>query len=163
MKIRAILLDDEQSALDNMNLLLSRYCQNIELIASFSSPKAALARISDLDFDLLFLDIEMPEMSGFDFLDKVEELDFQVIFITSYNQYALKAIRYSALDYILKPIDIDELIAAVKRVEDRYKDGMPIKPSSQVGKAELKCQKRSPLHPDGQNTSPYNSYYTISS
>jgi len=128
MKMKAVVIDDEQIAIDNLNYLLSGYCPSVEVVGSFTSPVAALQRMADLDPDLLFLDIEMPRLSGFDFLDQLPVRDQQVIFITSYNQYAMKAIRYSALDYILKPIDVDELKQAVSRALERMQHSIPVKP-----------------------------------
>lgn len=128
MKLRAIIVDDEQDAVDNLNYILSHYCPTVEVIASFASPLAALQRIPGLEPDLLFLDIEMPRLSGFDLLDQLESRDFQVIFITSYNQYAMRAIRYSALDYLLKPIDIEELTSSVERAFARQQLHQPLQP-----------------------------------
>ncbi|MBT3242318.1 MAG: response regulator transcription factor [Bacteroidetes bacterium] len=126
--MRTIIIDDEQDALDNLNFLLKKYCSSVEVIASFTSARAAITRLAELEFDLLFLDIEMPQLSGFDFLDRLQKTDFQLIFVTSYNQYALKAFRYSALDYILKPIDIEELQSSVEKANQRSKQHYPVQP-----------------------------------
>lgn len=128
MKIKAIILDDELDALDNLHFLLKNYCQDVEVIASFVSAKAALSALPSLDFDILFLDIEMPVLSGFDFLDQLDNNDFQIVFITSYNQYAIKAFRYSALDYLLKPVDIEELKLVAEKAVSRCEQNLPLQP-----------------------------------
>jgi two-component system LytT family response regulator len=115
--INAILIDDEQHCLDTLNFLLKEYCPEIEILDKCRSGKAALESIEKLKPSLVFLDIEMPGMNGFEILEKFEEIPFAVIFTTSYDQYAIKAIRFSALDYLLKPIDPKELIVAVHKVQ----------------------------------------------
>lgn len=115
--IKAVLVDDEVNSLDALNILLSENCPQVEVIARFASPQMALDRIKQLSPDLLFLDIEMPGFNGFELLERLGSISFQVIFTTSYDQYGIKAIKFSALDYILKPIDPEELVAAVGKVQ----------------------------------------------
>src|SRR5215813_11365561 len=114
--IKSILVDDEVHCLDTLNILLKEYCPEVEILQRCSSGKAALDAIEKLKPSLVFLDIEMPAMNGFEMLEKFEEIPFAVIFTTSYDQYAIKAIRFSALDYLLKPIDPKELAVAVRKV-----------------------------------------------
>jgi len=113
----AIIVDDEKHCRDVLGLLLQKHCPIVNLVASCSEGASALEAIEMHRPDIVFLDIEMPEMSGFDMLEACRFTNFEVIFTTAYNEYAIKAIRHNALDYILKPIDKDELIQAVFRVQ----------------------------------------------
>jgi class 3 adenylate cyclase/DNA-binding NarL/FixJ family response regulator len=115
--IKAILIDDEVHCLDTLNMLLADYCPEVEVMEICQTPKKGLEAIEKLKPELVFLDIEMPAMNGFELLQQFKEIPFFVIFTTSYDQYAIKAIRFSALDYLLKPIDPKELIAAVHKVQ----------------------------------------------
>jgi two-component system LytT family response regulator len=113
--IKAVLIDDEEHCLDTLHLMLRDYCPEVLVLSKCQSAKEALQAIESQKPDLLFLDIEMPGMSGFELLKHYAAPPFAVIFTTSYDQYALKAIRFSALDYLLKPIDTDELQQAVQK------------------------------------------------
>ena len=115
--IKAILVDDEVHSLDALSILLNDFCPQVEVVARCPSAKMALETVRTFSPDLLFLDIEMPGFNGFELLEKLGSISFQVIFTTSYDQYAIKAIKFSALDYILKPIDPRELIDAVNKVQ----------------------------------------------
>ncbi|MCK4922982.1 MAG: response regulator, partial [Bacteroidales bacterium] len=115
MKIRAIIVDDEKPARDNLSGMLRNYCPDIELIGEASDPVTAENLINELIPDLLFLDIRLSKTTGFDLLRKIEQREFGVIFVTAYDNYAIKAIKFSAVDYILKPISYHELIQAVKK------------------------------------------------
>src|SRR5215813_1321716 len=117
--IKSILVDDEVHCLDTLNILLKEYCPEVEILQRCSSGKAALDAIEKLKPALVFLDIEMPIMNGFELLEQFTDIPFSVIFTTSYDQYAIKAIRFSALDYLLKPIDPKELINAVQKVQEQ--------------------------------------------
>jgi two-component system LytT family response regulator len=116
--IKAIIVDDEPYCAEALEILLSRYCPNVNVLSICNSGVAALKKINEQKPDLLFLDIEMPQMNGFELLQKIPEPCFKLIFTTSYDQYAIKAIRYSALDYLLKPIDREELQAAVQKANE---------------------------------------------
>lgn len=115
--IKAILVDDEVHCLDTLSILLSDYCPEVQVMERCMSAKQGLMAIGKHNPALVFLDIEMPAMNGFELLEQFTEIPFAIIFTTSYDQYAIKAIRFSALDYLLKPIDPKELIAAVHKVE----------------------------------------------
>src|SRR5436190_3074253 len=115
--IKAILIDDEFHCLDTLSMLLSDYCPDVQVVERCMSAKQALVAIQRHQPALIFLDIEMPIMNGFDLLEQFSEIPFAVIFTTSYDQYAIKAIRFSALDYLLKPIDAKELVVAVNKVK----------------------------------------------
>src|SRR6201981_3921132 len=115
--IKAIIIDDEVHCVDTLSILLADYCPEVEVMEKCMSPKKGLEAIERLKPELIFLDIEMPIMNGFELLEQFKEIPFSVIFTTSYDQYAIKAIRFSALDYLLKPIDPKDLISAVQRIE----------------------------------------------
>jgi two-component system LytT family response regulator len=117
--INAILIDDEKHCLETLRMMLNRYCKDVHIIEECSSAKKGLEAIERHSPDLIFLDIEMPIMNGFELLQRLPEIPFAVIFTTSYDQYAIKAIKFSALDYLLKPIDPEELISAVAKVSSR--------------------------------------------
>lgn len=117
--IKAILVDDELHGLETLSILLTDYCPDVKVMEKCSSAKKALEAIAKTKPDLVFLDIEMPIMNGFELLEQFEQIPFSVIFTTSYDQYAIKAIRFSALDYLLKPVDPKELIAAVNKVNNK--------------------------------------------
>jgi len=113
--IRAIVVDDEPYASAALQTLLKKHCPDVVVEAACNSAQEAEKRITELKPQLVFLDIEMPHRSGFELLEQFMPASFQVIFTTSYDQYAIKAIRFSALDYLLKPIDPQELKAAVAK------------------------------------------------
>lgn len=117
--IKAIIVDDEPYCCESLATLLQRYCPQVQLLDICYNGAVALKAISEDKPELLFLDIEMPQMNGFDLLEKLREINFQLIFTTSYDQYAIKAIRFSALDYLLKPIDREELQKAVHKAASR--------------------------------------------
>ena len=113
-KIRAILIDDEEKALEGLQLKVNRFFPEIEIIATCNNPENAINTINEQQPDLVFIDIEMPVYSGFDVLSKVTFPDFETIFVTAYNNYAIEAIKHTAIGYIIKPIDNDELKLAIQ-------------------------------------------------
>jgi two-component system, LytTR family, response regulator len=115
--MKAILIDDEGHCLNTLSILLNEYCPDVEITARCRSAAQGLEAIEKGSPDLVFLDIEMPAMNGFEMLEQITDVSFAIIFTTSYDQYAIKAIRFSALDYLLKPIDATELMRAVKKVQ----------------------------------------------
>lgn len=115
--MKAYLIDDESNCTDVLQVFLERYCPEIQVTGVFNNPVEALSAIQRQRPDILFLDIEMPVLNGFDLLKQCPELDFKLIFTTAYDRYAVKAFKFSALDYLLKPIDKDELIAAVAKAK----------------------------------------------
>ena len=112
--MRAIIIDDERLARKELKSLLKDY-HEIEIVDECSSPEEALKSIEKHNPDLLFLDIQMPDGNGFDVLKGVKYKEFEIVFITAYQEYAIQAIKFSALAYILKPIDVEELDEAVKK------------------------------------------------
>lgn len=115
--IKAIIVDDETRGRMALRNKLEVHCPTVEVIGEAANGVEALTIINELNPTLVFLDIEMPQMNGFEMLEKLQEKDFYLIFTTAYNQYAIKAIRYAAFDYLLKPVDIEELKTAVEKVE----------------------------------------------
>ncbi len=114
-KYSAILLDDEDLCTKALELDLSKYCPEVDIIGVFHSPKKALEAIGDLNPDILYLDVEMPWMNGFEFLQKLKEITFEVIFTTAYNEFAIEAFRANAVDYLLKPVDNQLLAKATQK------------------------------------------------
>ena len=117
--IKAIIVDDEPYCCETIVSLLEDYCQNVEISGVYHNGADALSSILKLQPDLVFLDVEMPKMNGFEMLEQLPSINFDIIFTTSYDQYALKAIRFSAIDYLLKPVDREELQKAVQKVMQR--------------------------------------------
>lgn len=115
--IRCVLIDDEADSLEVMEMLLKTYCPQVKIEALCNSAEQGIAAINKFRPDVVFLDIEMPNMNGFDMLEKFDELFFEVVFITAYHQFAIKAFRYSALNYLLKPVDPDDLLETIRRIE----------------------------------------------
>lgn len=121
MKIRSILIDDEAHNLRTLRTLLTHYCPSIEIVAVCQSAAEGITAIRHTRPDLLFLDVRMPEQSGFDMLRQLGELTFEIIFVSAFDQYAIDAFEFSALDYLLKPIDYTKLIKSVERVSKRMR------------------------------------------
>ena len=123
--IKTILIDDEPNATEALTNMLRMTSPEVSVIATANDPFQGLEKLRDLQPDLLFLDIQMPFMSGFELLEKLEKFNFSVIFTTAYDQYALQAFKVSAVDYLLKPIDMDELQVAVEKVRARMQSPRP--------------------------------------
>lgn len=115
--IKAVLIDDEMNALEMMEWLLKTYCPQVTVAAMCNSAEEGIKAIREHKPDIVFLDIEMPRMNGFDMLEQFDELFFDVVFCTAYDQFALRAFKYSALNYLLKPVDPDDLVSTVQRIE----------------------------------------------
>ncbi len=113
------MIDDEATGLESLRFAVEKYCPDITIHGAYNSPEKGLEAIQKDKPDLVFLDVQMPHMSGFDVLQKASPASFEVIFVSAHDQYAIKAIKFSALDYLLKPIDVDELIHAINRVKER--------------------------------------------
>jgi len=123
--LKTIIVDDEPDCSETLGIMLDRYCPEVDVAAVCSSGAAALEAIATQHPQLVFLDIEMPHLNGFQLLERLPLIDFELVFTTSYDQYAIKAIRFSALDYLLKPVDRDELRAAVAKVAKRQQPPLP--------------------------------------
>ncbi|MFC4213004.1 LytR/AlgR family response regulator transcription factor [Pedobacter lithocola] len=126
-KLRAVLLDDEERACTLLQKKLMSFEPNLEVIAILNNPVIAVEAIQHLEFDVLFLDVEMPLLNGFQFLERLGAFDFEVVFVTAYNSYTLNALRINALDYLLKPVDEEELQAAVERLVKRTFERIKLK------------------------------------
>ncbi len=117
--MKAILVDDEQSNIDNISALLKRYCPRVNILAAATDIYEAEKLINHYQPDLLFLDIQMGEQTGFDLLGLISEKNFEVVFITAFDKYGIEAIKFAALDYLLKPVVIADLVLAVNKAEDK--------------------------------------------
>ncbi|MGB0984873.1 MAG: LytR/AlgR family response regulator transcription factor [Saprospiraceae bacterium] len=121
--INAIIIDDEERARRTLRLLIEEFCPNVKILGSYKSVPEGVLAINKLKPQLVFLDIEMPEYNGFELLGFFRDIDFEIIFVTAYNQYALKAFEVSAVDYLLKPVDSDLLIKAINKASLRLQNG----------------------------------------
>ncbi len=115
--MRAVLIDDEISNLENLWTLLEKYCPKVAIVATAQSVSEAVVAIERRSPDLVFLDVHLGEKSGFDVLNLLPSRNFEVIFVTAYDRYGIQAVKFAALDYLLKPIDIEELMHAVNKAE----------------------------------------------
>src|SRR5579871_6321999 len=121
----ATIVDDEPYSCEALATLLERYCPDVQVLDICYSADAALQSLNEKKPNILFLDIEMPFMNGFELLEKLSKIDFRLIFTTSYDHYAIKAIRFSAIDYLLKPVDKEELQKAVQKAVSHIKTSLP--------------------------------------
>ncbi len=117
MMLQAVIVDDEKKALQSLSWELTNFSDEINVVASFTDPYEALSYLSNNTPDCLFLDIEMPTMDGFQFIQKLSNKDFPVVITTAYNQYAIKALKNEAIDYLLKPIDTDDLKDTIVKIK----------------------------------------------
>lgn len=115
--IKAVIVDDEPKAIQSLSWELTNFSKDIEVIASFSNPEDAISYLNLNTPDCLFLDIQMPTMDGFQFLEKLNHTDFPVVITTAYNEYAIKALKHEAIDYLLKPIDSDDLEDTIRKIK----------------------------------------------
>jgi two-component system LytT family response regulator len=128
--IKAVIIDDEQHSIDTLKWKLENYCPEVAVQASFNSPAEGIKYLKQNPPDLLFLDIEMPMLNGFDVLEELgRDLPFDIIFITAYDNFGIQAVKFSALDYLLKPVQNRELKEAIDK---HQKKGMHKVPSEQI-------------------------------
>ena len=120
--LKAIIVDDEQKSCENLRILLEDFCTNIEVSQMVNSVSDAIIAIQQHEPDVVFLDIQMQKETGFDLLKRVSTINFEVVFVTAYSEYAIDAIKFSAIDYLLKPIDINDLKAAVEKLGKKTSD-----------------------------------------
>jgi two-component system, LytTR family, response regulator len=121
--IRSIIIDDEQHCVRSLLSDLQQHYPSIEVAATCSSAKEGIMAIKKINPDLVFLDVEMPWMNGFELLEVLGEIKFSIIFTTAHDEFAARAFRISAVDYLLKPIDADDLKAAIQKVEKKMEEG----------------------------------------
>ena len=123
MLFRAIIVDDEQKGIDALSMLLSDFAPTVKLVAATDKPEVAIELIENYRPEIIFLDINMPGMNGFELLQRLSWKSFSLVFTTAHQEYALRALRNNAVDYLLKPVDPDDLIEAMARIESRMKKG----------------------------------------
>lgn len=119
MDIRCIIIDDEPNNVENLQNIINTYCPEVEIIATAFNAEDGFMEIKSKQPDLIFLDIQMPEETGFDLLKRFTSIDFEIIFITAFDQYGIQAIKFSALDYLLKPINIAEFKHAIMLAKEK--------------------------------------------
>lgn len=122
--MNAVIIDDESNNIKNLSALLREYCPFVTVVGTASTTDEGTKIIRENDIDILFLDIQFPNKTGFDLLNEISTYTFQVIFVTAFDNYAIKAIKYAALDYLLKPINVEELVEAVNKVEKKSKNSI---------------------------------------
>ena len=137
--LKTLIVDDEQASRTTLRNFLQQYCPQVQVLAEAANITEAKALIEQHDPNLVFLDVEMPFGNGFDLLESLPSVGFKVVFVTAFSHYALRAIQYSAAHYILKPVDIDELVEAVARVSD---GGDSYPDSTQVLLANIKTTQK---------------------
>lgn len=118
--LKAVIVDDEPKAIKSLLWELSNFNDDLEIIQTFTEADKAIKYINENAIDCLFLDIEMPTMDGFQLLEKLNKTDFAVVITTAYNEYAIKALKNQAIDYLLKPIDTDDLEETLNRIKKHY-------------------------------------------
>ena len=123
MSYTAIIIDDEEMGAELLQLLLEKNCPEIDIISVCSKPELGIEMIKRLKPKIVFLDVEMPKISGFNLLEQVKNENFECIFTTAYDHYAIHAIKHNALDYLLKPIDVTELKSAVLKAKNKIDNG----------------------------------------
>ena len=119
MKIRCVVVDDELHARQSLCRLIERHCPNFEVVQTASNAPEAYQVVKEYAPDLVFLDIQMPNESGLEFLDRFDDRKFSVVFCTTYHEYAVEALRKRAFDYLLKPVDEQDLVACAKRITEK--------------------------------------------
>lgn len=118
-KLKVVLIDDESKSIKSLEWELDKFCDDLEILATFTNLKEAYKYLSSHKLDCIFLDIEMPEMDGFQFLSQFQHRKFEVVFVTAYDQFAINAIKENVVDYLLKPIDADDLVATIAKIKER--------------------------------------------
>ena len=120
--MKAIIIDDELSGREVLKKLVQLNCPEVTVVNTLNAIETGLQSINEDKPDLVFLDIQMPNASGFDLLNQIDKIDFEIIFVTAHDSFAIRAFKYAAVDYLLKPIKVTELIDAVKRADERIKN-----------------------------------------
>ncbi len=118
-KLKGIVIDDEKNGRDVIKSLVNTYCTEVEIVAEAGNIIDAFALIQDMQPDFVLLDIQMPGGNGFELLKKFEKINFDIVFITSYDKYAINAFKFSAVDYLLKPVEIDDLVQAIDKIKNK--------------------------------------------
>ncbi|TXK75245.1 LytTR family DNA-binding domain-containing protein [Mesonia sp. HuA40] len=144
--LEIVLLDDELKAVKSLEWEIENYCQGVNILKTFTNPNEALLYLKNHTPDCLFIDVEMPQMNGLEFISKFQSRQFAVVFVTAYSQYAIKAIKESAFDYLLKPIDTDDLVSTINRLKYNKEKKNP----SDILEERLNNQKRVAIPVDGK-------------
>ena len=136
--IKIIIIDDQEDCIEKLSFLIKKYCPMTTLAGVANSGKDGIALIEKEQPNLVFLDVEMDDMTGFEMLERLDSIDFKVIFTTSFDKYAIKAIRFSALDYLLKPIGKEDLITAIERAHSKPEklQNEQVKELAEIGKSK---------------------------
>jgi two-component system LytT family response regulator len=132
MKYKAILIDDERKSVEILRNKLERFCPDIEIIATSNSPKEGLEFVLSLNPDIVFLDIAMPELNGFDLLEKVPDPSFELIFVTAFGDFAIDAIKHCAIGYLVKPVENSDLVLAVNNAKKNINDKSSLRKNQQL-------------------------------
>ncbi len=145
--IKAILVDDERKSILTLQKLLEKYCTDFKVLGTADNVHDAVKIINEKEPDVIFLDIEMTDGTGFDLLKKFDNPFFRFVFVTAYSRYAVKAFRYSAIDYLLKPVDVDDLKVAAEKIRNSVENGIILKQHRSVkGKMLRLRSKKDFLH-----------------
>lgn len=147
--MNVILIDDEPDAIESLSIMLKEFAEGINIVGTASSAIEGIKLINTKKPDLVFLDIEMPHASGFDVLEGVVKRNFQVIFTTAYDHYAIKAIKANAIDYLMKPIDIDELNKAILKAKDQINQSASLTNTNLLNTLKEKEIRRIPICVNG--------------
>ncbi|MEM9984829.1 MAG: LytTR family DNA-binding domain-containing protein [Bacteroidota bacterium] len=159
--LKAVIVEDEKNSQELLKDLITEYCEGVEVVDIAGNVAEGLEALSVNKPHLLFLDIELPDGDGFQVLEQASDKSFDVIFTTAYDQYAMKAFKFSATDYLLKPVDIDELQAAVERVKEKHDKG-EAKPEQQAAKLDALIQNlRSMAQPLKRIVLPTSNGFTV--
>ncbi len=159
--LKAVIVEDEKNSQELLKELITEYCDGVEVVDIAGNVAQGLEALDVHKPDILFLDIELPDGDGFQVLEKADYKGFDVIFTTAYDQYAMKAFKFSATDYLLKPVDIDELQAAVERISQKHASG-EAKPEVQEEKLDALIQNlRSMTQPLKRIVLPTSNGFTV--
>ncbi|UXX79946.1 LytTR family DNA-binding domain-containing protein [Reichenbachiella carrageenanivorans] len=142
-KIKGVIIDDEARARRLLSVMIAEYCPEVEIVAESGQVPDGVLQINKYRPDVVFLDIEMPDYSGFELLDFFREVDFQIIFVTAYSQYAVRAFEVSAVDYLLKPVQIGQLEKAVGKLKNA--ETQPMQAKLEVLKGNMEANRVSKI------------------
>lgn len=150
--LKAVIVDDEERALESLKWELTHFSDEIEVVAAFTNPARALDYLAENQPDCLFLDIEMPTMDGFQFIRNMHHSDLAVVITTAYNQYAIKALKNEAIDYLLKPIDSDDLKDTITKIRKHNARNLTAERLEKIllNHNETSTKKRITLNTDGK-------------
>lgn len=150
--MRAIIVDDKEVMRDNLSSLLSIYAPNVSIVGEADGVRSGIDRIRTLKPDLVFLDVEMEDGTGFDMLSQLAHIDFKVIFVTGHDDHAIRAFKFSALDYLLKPVDPDDLMRAISKAEETSSNDHKLKKQTFIENEQRKDTSKRIVLNDIQNT-----------